>query len=231
MKKKNVIITISMILVLVLAVVGFYVYADKATEYNETKPERDPQNGWGQLYGFRAKILSAEYDEESDTAKVKVEIVKNYNDYLGDYPTDIVFMEAPYSEYFLGGGDYSEYLLFTKKFENDDGTYTLNIAIGIDGENIFVINEGNIAVEAIYGKGEFYKTLSDFEKDYFPAVENRKLIDKWYEEHDIDIHRESVLTQIKYRLKFFWIILAGVTFVWVVGMIYLKINNRKRKNK
>lgn len=232
MKRKNLIITIVIFLAFVIVVAGFYIYADKATEYNATKPERNSQNGWGNLYGFRAKIESVEYDKESDTAKVKVEIVKNYNEYLGGYPTDTVFMKAPYAEYFSnGGGEYEEYLLFTTKFVKDDGTYPLNIAIGIDGDDIFVINEGNIAVEAIYGKGEFYKKLSDFEKDYYPAVENRKQLDEWYDAHKKEIELEYTLLEIKYKLKFVWMIVGGVAFVGLFGTVFLKINNRKRKKE
>lgn len=229
--KKKIIITASILLVFVLAVVGFYVYAEKATEYNSTKPELDPQYGWGRLYGFRAKIRSVEYDEELHTAKAYVEIVKNYNEYLGDYPVDAVFMKAPYAEYFLSGGEYEEYLIFTTKFVNDDGMYPLQIAIGIDGEDIFVINEGNIALEAIFGKGEFYKKLSDFENDYYPAVENRKALDEWYDKHEKEIGLEYTLLKIKYKLKFVWMILGGVAFVCLFGMVFLKINGRKRKDK
>lgn len=230
--KKKIIITVAIVLVLVLSVVGFYVYADKATEYKSTKPERNPQNGWGQLYGFRAKIASVEYDKESNTAHVKVEIIKNYNNHLGDYPTDTVFMEEPYAEYFSNdGGEYEEYLIFTRKFVEDDGSYPLQIVIGIDGENIFVINEGNIALEANYGKGEFYKKLSDFEKDYYPAVENRKLMDEWYGEYEKEIELEYRLLEIKYKLTFVWMILGGVALVCLFGMVFLKINNRKRKDK
>lgn len=80
--------------------------------------------------------IGVEYDKESNTAHVKVEIIKNYNDHLGEYPTDTVFMEEPYAEYFLSGGEYDEYIIFTTKFVNDDGIYPLQIAIGIDGEDI-----------------------------------------------------------------------------------------------
>lgn len=229
--KKKIIITVAIVLVLVLSVVGFYVYADKATEYNSTKPEIDPQYGWGRLYGFRAKIRFVEYGEELHAAKVYVEIVKNYNEYLGDYPVDAVFMKAPYAEYFLSGGEYDEYLIFTTKFVGDDGIYPLQIAIGIDGEDIFVINEGNIALEAIYGKGEFYKKLSDFENDYYPAVENRKALDEWYDEYEKEIELEYTLLEIKYKLTFVWMILGGVALVCLFGMVFLKINNRKRKDK
>lgn len=232
MNRKKAVIIIFVLVAFVLAVVGFYVYADKALDYKKTMPEHKVEYNWARRYGFKAKILSVEYDEASDTAIAEVKILKNYNYYLGDYPTNKVFLTSAYAKYLSAESAFDEYLMFVKRFVNDDGTYDLLTLIGVDGDKISIVNkEENSDWIVVWDKGEFFTSLKEFEGFYYKAVEGRIDLDDWYEEHEKDIEREAALVNIKYRLKFVLMILGGVGFVWLLCLLFLKIINREKRGK
>lgn len=230
MNKKSIIILIATAAFLIVAIAGFYVYADKALDYKDTAPEYKKEYRWAYRYGFKAKILSVDYDEKSETATAKIEILKNYNCRLGDYPTGKVFLPAPYAKYLYEESSFDEYLVFTKQFSRDDGTYESVLLIGVDGDEIFVINDGNAELEYLYGKGEFFKSLKEFEEYYNKAVEGQIGLDNWQEEHKKDMEREGVLLEVKYKLKFVWITLGGVAVSVALAAICIKCREKANRN-